>query len=1268
VIALGEDECHVNMLAASPWPRYWCPRPLWSWAPWGGEYGAAPVGANADATTTDRPQPRDEPRASGIVELGDKGAYLQHDLRQETPTVVVFGLTSAPMPAIGGPSDRAAALDASHPSRTALRTAIAELRERLRGLGPWARIRPEFGDAFVDAVSSDAPINPYAQALARFWVLEIDAGTPPGIRAKAIEQLARLSIVESIRVIDPDRDAPMIKAVSDAASLQQGDCDIDADERPVRARLEPGFANHDVQTDGVWRDSPHGVGWSKLVRSVRNGDSSTYKDAAFEAWQNDHIGVMSNQLATDHLSHADLESFRVVQAFAIDRAAQTVNSVRTFPTCISDFQWSVANHALATQSLMMTSRPYDRYGIFPGDVSYASIGELFRDQAGVIRRRRTPQPEAQRLISLAQESGSYESTSRRALAIYVEYGPRIDPAQYDWTCRSESASVCNTPVQVRNAIASSNRNVWSAAPPDLHDDNHAAIQYITYVMNIPVVLPAHNSGVELDSIRSLSGTYRGEFLYRRDDPAARPASGAIYVTASGTYVDVGARTRIRSSLGPALWANTGSVVDFNAWGANVLTAGYYGYLPGENAPGGTTTRFGGSSAATPVVTTLVAYINAMCKYNYGVDPTPMDIKYWLRETGTKQLWSPRNQVRNIGRQPNIYNAAQFAQRDRCYPGYSGVSSASSGTATPQGITKVYLPLTPGDPLYPQTPNATEFPEPDWNTPDPLPVETPTSEGGNDTPPDNSLPPPPSGNNPPPPNCGTCINPEPAKPSWWGGTPPGLAGPWTDVVFNESGGIYLPEVSADQTSVTIRLRLMNSRTRNGCTRIVKPLKIFVEGTLTPLKPEMIQPKVPGAPFYANPCEYSWDWNPNKDMGGGWRGGFDHYSLPIFVTFDINIVRAEGMQSIIVELDGVSRTVWLPVRPSQQGQSMVLLTELHRRVEYWFIFLLGTEDIYAYRTSGTHSAETLPFPPEFLYQLNGQTYVRYGRTVAIYKTVQPKLASAVVALLRCGERLSLTQTEPYCDRLGFVPKALSAQVSNRSGFEHLTGQSADAFSLIALPRHEARTVTQGLGEITYYNRASPPAVTADSYVVFPSGEAFKPVQPYIPLPVLTPDPRGGGEPAIDYPVLIPESKPGCNIPGVVVMSCYNVPTQEEKRLKYERDLATIMALLDEDDDEEIGASAAKSAMSDTAQTQRVDARTGTSKPVLSPSTPIDREPTAGARRDSDVRAWTGAASRPWAKAIAQRGGVSAPIAGSHPLPPYPMPALRASSPSSSNWRRP
>ena len=107
-----------------------------------------------------------------------------------------------------------------------------------------------------------------------------------------------------------------------------------------------------------------------------------------------------------------------------------------------------------------------------------------------------------------------------------------------------------------------------------------------------------------------------------------------------------------------IWfSNYGKIVNVQAWGWHVTSAGYGDAQGGRDQNRWYTTRFSGTSSASPIVTGAVACIQAHAKSKTGSPLSPARVRSILMRTGTPQASGPGVPLRqHIGPQPNLLRA------------------------------------------------------------------------------------------------------------------------------------------------------------------------------------------------------------------------------------------------------------------------------------------------------------------------------------------------------------------------------------------------------------------------------------------------------------------------------------------------------------------------------------------------------------------------------------------------------------------------------------
>ena len=122
-------------------------------------------------------------------------------------------------------------------------------------------------------------------------------------------------------------------------------------------------------------------------------------------------------------------------------------------------------------------------------------------------------------------------------------------------------------------------------------------------------------------------------------------SGAVMVGAA--FSPRGFRVRQRMP-----YSNHGRRVDVQAWGEDVVTAGYGDlFIPGSDVRQAYTAQFAGTSSATPLVSGVILLVQAIQAAGGGERLTPAQMRTLLKETGT-----PQNGADHVGPQPDAVAA------------------------------------------------------------------------------------------------------------------------------------------------------------------------------------------------------------------------------------------------------------------------------------------------------------------------------------------------------------------------------------------------------------------------------------------------------------------------------------------------------------------------------------------------------------------------------------------------------------------------------------
>jgi serine protease len=665
------------------------------------------------------------------------------------------------------------------------------------------------------------------------------------------------------------------------------------------------------------------------------------------------------------------------------------------------------------------------------------------------------------------------------------------------------------------------------------------------------------------------------------------------------YITLNTTEFTANSLSPAYFTNYGTgnyAVHLFASGYDVVTTGpYAGPVRSEEndcLPNGQSSGyskeynfFAGTSSASPIVAGAVAQIIGVYRAR-GQTISPKQLRDLLVNTGVKQV---DDFERNIGSLPDVMAALSNSRIATRSPRVIAWPPAGSVKVPDKQI--VYLPSFNPFTGQPSTGDG--------------------GGGGTNPPPTNPPPPPPPTNPPPPTTCGNTDNPcqysEPAKPFYWGGAFPMGAG-WIPISFSDKTEVHVP-VNADDKTAKLKLQLILSSNPNECpvanfsgnyggtsgqlnVRANSDSPTFAEAAkpayqLLPYSNGSYWPNNVGN-FYWAPlvaCPYKWVWDGGTKWVTNWgsyyyRGALIQRAEPLYSEFEVPILKAGGEQRVEIELDGRKRTVVLDIKPSSSGMlTFAEISELSRSVNEWFLFFItGSHQEYAYRWYSNGTTDPKPVPREFINSQGNPAYT--GRKISIYKTVMSHMVDAVVPLFRCGENLSLVYTSSACERLGFIYKATAI---SRYLDLHLDSFSRVPYSntrMVILPAANVVASTRGLfGELQVVPYDSPDFknnVPNDLYVLFGGGlgdrveiDVSAPSPPVIPPGSVTDvTPPTVLINPLSIPILIPElqSQGQCLYPDGTQPACTTAQFIQDRKRKYDRDVAAIMTVLDDDDEDD------------------------------------------------------------------------------------------------------
>jgi serine protease len=173
------------------------------------------------------------------------------------------------------------------------------------------------------------------------------------------------------------------------------------------------------------------------------------------------------------------------------------------------------------------------------------------------------------------------------------------------------------------------------APVEYNKNVFAALQKVVE-KGVHCVAVAGNGDSDLDSP-----------LYKKAFDRNYRDSGCILVASAWSPKQKKARSRFSTS-------NYGSRIDAFAYGESLVTTGYGGtYNGGKDAR--YSSRFGGTSGATPIVAGVVAAVSGIAKER-GIVVTPAEMREAIRNTGTPAAGGDKER---IGRLPNIPEILEY---------------------------------------------------------------------------------------------------------------------------------------------------------------------------------------------------------------------------------------------------------------------------------------------------------------------------------------------------------------------------------------------------------------------------------------------------------------------------------------------------------------------------------------------------------------------------------------------------------------------------------
>jgi hypothetical protein len=221
-----------------------------------------------------------------------------------------------------------------------------------------------------------------------------------------------------------------------------------------------------------------------------------------------------------------------------------------------------------------------------------------------------------------------------------------------WMTNSSGQQYCG--YDLANAIYTASRNMSPgdvmlleqqiAGPNAVGGDSQDGLVAVEWIpAYYDAIVSATSAGIIVVEAAGNGSQNLDASVYGTVFPLGKADSGAIIVGAGSAP---GCTSPARSRM---YFSNYGSRVDVQGWGECVATTGY-GNLQGGAENGWYTASFGGTSSASPIVTSAAAMLSSIAQQR-GVTLTPRQVRSILKSTGQAQSGTG-----NIGPLPNLRSA------------------------------------------------------------------------------------------------------------------------------------------------------------------------------------------------------------------------------------------------------------------------------------------------------------------------------------------------------------------------------------------------------------------------------------------------------------------------------------------------------------------------------------------------------------------------------------------------------------------------------------